>query len=570
MNEVLVQYGQIAKIFDHLSLGVLILSPDRRIFSMNRSAEQLTGYKQSDLIGKYCYAYFKDYLCGGTCKYLDTSLENRNTIVTDVEFIDENRGEYSLVKIESPLFDLAGNIVGCMEIFQDQTAIKKLVHRIRFEDTKLKLILENLDLGVLTVDRSHHISFFNKKAETVTGFSRLSVLGKTCDTIIDPELCRQWRTQEFKKDKEGVKVKREGKIKTAVGNFIPADIHYMSMKDEDGKRVGGLITLTDLSLRHQFDKAIKARYTFHDMIGKDPVMRRLFESVPVIAASNATVLIEGPTGTGKDLVARIIHNESRRCQMPFVKVNCASLPETLLESEMFGYAKGAFTGAEKNKPGRFQLADKGTIFLDEIGDLPLSLQAKLLRVLEDREFYPLGSETTTKVNVRIISATNQDLERLVAKKQFREDLFYRINVMRLKIPPISERKGDLPLLIPHILKRLCINNNKSTPKITQDAMEVLLNYAYPGNVRELENILEHCLVICGGAEIKREHLPITPLKDPAKSDHLEQHQIDQNEKEHILRTLEEHEWNKSMTARALNIDRTTLWRKMKKFDIVES
>jgi transcriptional regulator with PAS, ATPase and Fis domain len=307
------------------------------------------------------------------------------------------------------------------------------------------------------------------------------------------------------------------------------------------------------------------------MVGKDPAIQKIFDIIPVIASSDATILIEGPTGTGKDVLAKVIHNASARSKRPLVKVNCAALPDNLLESEMFGYVKGAFTGALEDKPGRFQEADGGTIFLDEIGDLPLSLQAKLLRVLEDQEFYPLGSRKTSKVDVRIISATNQNLDRLVRERRFREDLFYRLNVMRLDLPSLGERKGDIPLLISHILKRLSATRDTLVEKFSNDAMEVLLNYHYPGNVRELENIIEHALIVCQGKIIERKHLPLSlqggVATPPAEETPSSERQIEFSEKAVILDTLQKYNWKKGRTASALNINRTTLWRKMKKYSI---
>jgi transcriptional regulator with PAS, ATPase and Fis domain len=269
----------------------------------------------------------------------------------------------------------------------------------------------------------------------------------------------------------------------------------------------------------------------------------------------------------------VIHNVSKRAKKSMVKVNCAALPDNLLESEMFGYVKGAFTGADRDKPGRFQEADGGTIFLDEIGDLPLSLQAKLLRVLEDKEFYPLGGRKTTRVDVRIIAATNQGLERLVEEKGLREDLFYRLNVIRLELPSLMERRGDIPLLIEHIMKRLSAVKETPINKISEEAMEVLLNYDYPGNIRELENILEHALIICQDKVIERRHLPLflqrkalptvspeTPVSDVAPLDQF-------SEKQRIIEVLKHNNWHRGKTARELNMDRTTLWRKMKKHNL---
>jgi transcriptional regulator with PAS, ATPase and Fis domain len=291
------------------------------------------------------------------------------------------------------------------------------------------------------------------------------------------------------------------------GITIPIRANYIALKNEKSTIIGGLATFHDMTLAHQFNREISNRYTFHDMIGKAPAMRRIFEMVDVVAPSDATVLIEGATGTGKDLLAKVIHSSSPRSAKPLVKVNCAAIPENLIESEIFGYVKGAFTGADRDKPGRFSDADGGTIFLDEIGDLPLSLQAKLLRVLEDKEFYPLGSRRTRKVNVRILSATNRQLQNLVEEKLFREDLYYRLNVMRIELPPLKERRGDLPLLIRHIVRSLCAAKPVTPPVISETAMTILLNYDYPGNIRELENILEHALILCREAVLQPSHLP---------------------------------------------------------------
>jgi transcriptional regulator with PAS, ATPase and Fis domain len=295
--------------------------------------------------------------------------------------------------------------------------------------------------------------------------------------------------------------------------------------------------------------------------------------VSVVAPTDATVLIEGSTGTGKDLLAKVIHSASRRTDKPFVKVNCAAIPDTLLESEMFGYVKGAFTGAEKDKTGRFQEADGGTILLDEIGDLPLTVQAKLLRVLEDKEFYRLGSPHTIKVNVRIISASNRNLEGLVKKELFREDLFYRLNVFRIQLPDLRDRRIDLPILVGHILRRLCATRDIRLPELSEKVMEILLNYHYPGNVRELENILEHALIICQEDTIQPRHLPdylqirqATPSILPSRFKHWDD--FGNMEREKIIEMLRQNNWNRSNTARALNIDRTTLWRKIKKYGIM--
>jgi transcriptional regulator with PAS, ATPase and Fis domain len=294
-----------------------------------------------------------------------------------------------------------------------------------------------------------------------------------------------------------------------------------------------------------------------------------------VAGTVATILIEGSTGTGKDLLAKVIHSASRRSDKPFVKVNCAAIPDNLLESEMFGYVKGAFTGAEKDKIGRFQEADGGTIFLDEIGDLPLPLQAKLLRVLEDKEFYRLGSRHTVEVNVRIISASNRNLQKMVEKQLFREDLYYRLNVFRIELPELKDRRVDLAILIGHILRRLCAARGIRQPGVSEKVMEILLNYHYPGNVRELENIIEHALIICQEDTLQHVHLPEYLQARPIARKAIplgpaEQSFSSENkERTELLAALQQYSWHRKKTAHALGVDRTTLWRKMKKYGLMD-
>lgn len=572
MDDLLLNYRQLGDIFDTFSMGVMVVGPDRKIISLNHAAEIITGYNESDLRGKTCSQVLLDPLCGGECQYQDAVKSGRQAGSVDFEVSDRGKGKHNITRIVSPIYGPDNTPAGCIEIFQDHTVFKDLLERVRHDDRRLKIILDNLDIGVLTVDRGGHITFFNNRAETITGFNRGNVLGKSCSMIFGKTSAHDMLLFEETIADGQARSTGEGEIKTRDGQAIPIRANYMALKNEDGRIVGGLATISDLSLRYQFNSEIRGRYTFYDMVGKDPAMQKIFEIVPVVAASDATILIEGPTGTGKDVLAKVIHNASKRSKKALVKVNCAALPDNLLESEMFGYVKGAFTGAEKDKPGRFQEADRGTIFLDEIGDLPLSLQAKLLRVLEDKEFYPLGSRKTTTVDVRIISATNQNLERLVREKRFREDLFYRLNVMRLDLPSLKHRRGDIPLLISHILKRLCATRNTAVEKISNDALEVLLNHEYPGNVRELENILEHALIVCQDKIIERNHLPLSLQSGPpsrllAPDKPAFEKEIEYSQKTLILDALQKYNWNKGKTAAALDMNRSTLWRKMKKYNI---
>jgi two-component system response regulator HydG len=573
IKEKLIFYDQLRALFDDLSIGIFTVDSERRITSFNRAVQSLTGYHERDVIGKYCYQVFHSDLCRGECKFHEAVEAEQKSLSFDVEILDRHREKHLITKMVTPLYDSNRNLTGCIEIFQDHSAFEELINRIGYDERQLKIILNNLDIGVFTTTRGGHITFFNKLAESITGYDRKEILGKPCSVIFG-EGSRDGTTLLQQSIADG-KQRSNRKLLLTIkkGDPIPIQASCMALRNEQGRIVGGLATIQDLSLIHQLNREISSRYTFGDMIGKGPTMQRIFEIVSVVAPSDATLLIEGPTGTGKDLLAKVTHNFSKRAHRPFIKVNCAALPDNLLESEMFGYVKGAFTGADRDKPGRFQEADGGTIFLDEIGDLPLSLQAKLLRVLEDQDFYPLGSRRTTRVDVRIIAATNQGLERLVKEKGFREDLFYRLNVIRLELPPLKERKGDLPLLIEHFMKKLGALKNTAFKEISEEAMGILLNYEYPGNVRELENILEHALIICQEDIIETRHLPlflqkgISPKESPARvpRDLMEIRQ--DSEKHRIYEILKRHHWHRGKTARELNINRSTLWRKMKKYNL---
>ena len=566
----LVFYEQLWALLGDLHIGVFTVSSQRKITSFNHAAELLTGYKEGEVIGKYCHQVFRNDLCQGECRFHQAVEAEQISLSFDLEFVDRQMEKRTITKIVTPLYNLKRKLIGCMEIFQDRSAFEDLINRIRYSERQLKMVLDSMDLGVFTVTRGGLITFFNTTAEKISGFKREEVIGKPCALLLG-----QGATEGASHLKEAVQngKARSGKkgILTAKdGRRIPIRGNYMALRNDQSRVIGGLATIQDLSLIDELNRAIASKYTFADMIGKDPAIQKVFDIVPVVAESDATVLIEGPTGTGKDLLAKVIHNASKRRNKPLVKVNCAALPDNLLESEMFGYVKGAFTGAGKDKPGRFQEADGGTIFLDEIGDLPLSLQAKLLRVLEDKEFYPLGSRKTTKVNVRILAATNQGLETMVAAKKFREDLFYRLNVMRLELPPIRERKADIPLLIEHVLRRLSAARGNRVSRISEEAMEILLNYDFPGNVRELENILEHALIICQEDSIEPKHLPVFLRRGAALArSRGEIPAVEQgfSERESILAALKKHRWHRGEAARELQMDRTTLWRKMKRYHL---
>ena len=557
-------------VMDELNIGAFVADDRRHITGINLSAQALLGLREPEVIQRDCREVFTGVPCTVDCVlHHPDPTTDRNP---DLEVTDEENRRHLITRMATPIYNGRGDIVGCMTILQDHSPITELIDRLHYEERRLKIVLDNLDVGIFTVNRGGLINFFNRAAETITGYDRHQVLGQSCAMIFSgeraPDVCLLKESITTGKARSNC----QGRMTDKDGVSIPIRANYIALRNEKSTIIGGLATFHDMTLAHQLNRAISNRYTFHDMIGKDPAMRRIFEMVSVVAPSDATVLVEGDTGTGKDLLARVIHSASRRSSAPLVKVNCAAIPENLIESEIFGYAKGAFTGADRDKPGRFADAEGGTIFLDEIGDLPLALQAKLLRVLEDREFYPLGSRRTQKVDVRIISATNRQLGRLVEQGLFRQDLYYRLNVMRIELPPLKSRRGDLPLLIRHIARNLCAARAVTPPAISREAMQILLNYNYPGNVRELENILEHALIICRDTIIQPDHLPdyvrkgqdpspLIPANAPAAA--LQ----DDEERARILAALAETGGHRGQTARILGMERTTLWRKMKKHSI---
>jgi Nif-specific regulatory protein len=321
--------------------------------------------------------------------------------------------------------------------------------------------------------------------------------------------------------------------------------------------------------KESLKRELKGKYSIENIIGQSDRMQEVFEAVYRVAPSKATVLLRGESGTGKELIAKAIHYMSPRSRGPFIKFNCASIPEGLLESELFGHEKGAFTGAISSRSGKFELAHKGTIFLDEIGDLPITLQPKILRVLQEREFERVGSEKTVKVDVRIIAATSRNLEDLVSHGKFREDLYYRLNVIPLFLPPLRERGEDIPVLIDHFLNKFN-KENKRNVVLDKNALQVFLNYNWPGNVRELENTVERLVIMSGSEQITASDLPVSlsirRLKVPGKSASLKSN-IEEIEKANILDALEKTGWVQAKAARILGITPRQIGYKIKKYGI---
>lgn len=424
-------------------------------------------------------------------------------------------------------------------------------------------ILDSVADGVFTVDENLRITSFNRAAEEITGFSRNEALGQRCCEIFRTDVCfSACPVQEALKTGRDV-TNREVNVLDRRNREIPISVNASALRDADGRPVGGVETFRDLSQLRALTREMEEKYTFHHLVSRNPAMRKLFDILPDVAASDVAVLIQGDSGTGKELFARAIHNLSPRKDKPLVVVNCGALPEPLLEAEIFGAKRGAYTGALNDRPGRLEMAEGGTFFLDEIGDLPLSLQVKLLRVIENREYQPLGAKRSRKADVRFVAATHRDLEQMVRAGNFRQDLFFRLNVIALKIPPLSARSEDIPLLLDLALERFNAKYGKKIRGFSRDAMSFLLNHAYPGNVRELLNLVERAVILSHESMIGVKDFPASISRDLSHSIRPEARKPSSKD---LRQIIEKCGGNREQAAQALGIHRTTLWRWMKGSD----
>jgi len=477
-------------------------------------------------------------------------------------FIKTATGRTIPISIASaPLFDENGDLIGGVETFRDIT-----------KSVEQELILDSVADGVFTVDEEFRITLFNKAAQKITGYTAEEAIGRHCHEVFRSSICGNACALNQSMKKRQAVLNCSAQIEQKAGRRIAISISAAPILDDEGNVIGGVETFRDLTEIQALRKQVTQYYTFGDIISKTASMQRIFDILPEIAKSDSNVLILGESGTGKELIARALHNYSNRAKGPFVAVNCGALPDTLLESELFGYKAGAFTDAKKDRPGRFAAAEKGTIFLDEIGDISPALQVKLLRVLQSKTYEPLGSNQPVQANVRVIAATNKDLAALVKEDRFREDLFYRLNVVKITLPPLRERKNDIPLLVQHFINKFNIQKDKSIEGMSDEALYLLMQYDFPGNIRELENIVEYAFILCTTGWIQPQHLPepfnVMSVEKEQKGLNLEKPlSLAEIEKRAIYTALERNRFRKMATCRELGISKDTLRRKIQLYGI---
>ena len=429
--------------------------------------------------------------------------------------------------------------------------------------------------GVFTVDREWRITSFNNAAERITGVPAEQARGRRCSEVFHADICEHGCAIRHTLETGLEVIDQPARILNSSGRSVPISVSTAVLRAVDGTMLGAVETFRDLSTLEQLRREIQGQYTFEDIIGRSRSFQKIFAILPDIAASESTVLIEGPSGSGKELLARAIHNLSPRHKGPYIVVNCGTLPPNLFESELFGYKKGAFTDARHDKLGRLALAGGGTVFFDEIGELPQETQVKLLRVLQEREFLPLGALKPQRADVRIVAATNQNLAARVSESRFRDDLYFRLAVVRITIPPLRERREDIPHLIEHFIRRFNAKQGKRVHGVSPAVLEILMRHPLPGNARELENIIEYSFVLCHNGFIDLRHLPeelaaasrAPAIGSASTRTSTPMTALHRGEADVIRSALERQGGRVSHVASDLGISRTTLWRKLKKYGL---
>ncbi len=544
--------------------GYTFVNMDGEFIESNTTFHEMVGYTKQELKGKT----YKD-ISPPKWHSMEDDLIRRQVLIrgySDVYEKEYIRKDGSVLPVEIRKYVLRDDRdepMGMCAFIRDVTERK----RVEEEKTLLEQQLRNaVQDGVIAVDKNRIILGLNTAAASLLGTTSEFAKGKPLGSI-----CRHGLKQIVDVAENSLKTKnfiRDFQITNRTGDYASTYSVNATPLPETSEE-GAVLVIRDITRMRALEIQATEQCSFENIIGRSPGMLRVFEMIRNLADTETTVLIQGDSGTGKELVARALHHHGTRRKGPLVSVNCAALPETLLESELFGHDRGAFTGASQDKVGRFELAHGGTIFLDEIGDVSPDLQKRLLRVLQEREIERVGSTDSVKVDVRIVAATNKNLDELVRRGLFREDLYYRLKVVAINLPPLKERTEDIPLLIRFFLERLQIQAGRNIEGAEPEAMHVLLNYDWPGNIRQLRNVLEHAVVLSRESYIQKQHLPDELLRPAKPTSAPEQAAtLFKSEREKLKEVLDAVEWNRSEAARILGVHRNTIWRKIKDYNLL--
>ncbi len=547
-------------ILDSVFDGVFTVDLENKITLFNKAAENITGFSQQEVLGRPFDEVFKikraDFSKNSA---LLQAINTGKPSTQEAVFFTTKDGNVLPVSVSAaPLLDARGKIFGGVETFRDNTG-----------QLQKDLILDSVADGVLTVNQDFIITSFNKAAERITGHLESEVLGRRCRDICSTSLCEEGCPIARALETNEKIIIDDAFFMAKDGKKVPVSITSTVLLDEEGNIIGGVETFKDLTEITSLRDQLSAESQETGILSRSPRMQRIMSVLPQFARSESTILVLGESGTGKELVAKAIHELSARKDKPFIAVNSGALPDTLLESELFGYKAGAFTDARKDRKGRFAAAEKGTLFLDEIGDISPVMQVKLLRVLQEKMYEPLGSNKPVYIDVRIIAATNRNLVEMVKQEKFREDLYYRLNVVKVELPALRERMEDLPLLVEHFVEQFNKQRGRQVKGISKEALAVLMRHDYPGNIRELENIIEYSFILCHSGAILPQHLPESFHAEAEEQNGHGPLTLVDIEKRAIIEALDRNGFKKMKTCRDLGISKDTLRRKLKSYGMLE-
>ncbi len=555
--------------------GIIVIDREKKIIAFNQAACRLTGYTENEILTKELSAVFRN---PDDVQHIVNSLTGEtNYSNLPLEISHAEKGNINVMSSIIPMKQHSQGIIGTIIIFRDTLEMIRVYNELQSknlelqnEKNKIEAIFNSRTEGTFTIDMDWKIILFNRAAENITGFTSKEAIGKDCREIFLSNEPKDINHLSVTLNKRIPTYSNEIIIEQKGGRKVHVRTNSAPLFNANKEQIGAVETFQDISEIKNLTSQLEERFQFENIIGHSKSMLKIFELMENVIQSDSNILITGESGTGKEVIARAIHINSKMKSKPFMAINCSAFAETLLESELFGHEKGAFTGALHTKPGRFELAGEGTLFLDEIGDLSQQIQVKLLRVLETRQFERVGGTQSIKLNARLITATNKDLEEEIKAERFREDLYYRINVINIHLPPLRDRMEDFLPLVNYFLKRFNKKFNKDIKIISPSALRLMQDYNWPGNIRELENAIEHAYVVCKGREIKREHLPDRVIS--ASENYVEKYKsiksLADAEKILIINALEKSGGNRQKTASMLGIERTTLWRKMKTYNLL--